>query len=147
MSKTWPLLDNLSWSRLFLIPRPPWNMSETQFPRQRRCPWNERSLRISLKQSRLNMPGKMDVFKTPFPMVCSFIFRFWILILIGQRGWIHIRFGEDKNHRLKWLNMEFDLQSLFGLHVHSCTHWLSPRNSPSHPHLGSYTRALFGQPR
>jgi hypothetical protein len=24
------------------------------------------------------------------------------------------------------LNMELDLQSLFGLHVHSCTHWLSP---------------------
>ncbi len=26
------------------------------------------------------------------------------------------------------LNMELDLQSLFGLHVHSCTHWLRPRN-------------------
>jgi hypothetical protein len=35
------------------------------------------------------------------------------------------------------LNMEVDLQSLFGLHVHSCTHWLRPRN------LGSYTRALL----
>ena len=31
------------------------------------------------------------------------------------------------NHRL---NMELHLQSLFGLHVHSCTHWLRPRNSP-----------------
>ncbi len=28
------------------------------------------------------------------------------------------------------LNMELDLQSLFGLHVHSSTHWLRPRNSP-----------------
>jgi hypothetical protein len=27
------------------------------------------------------------------------------------------------------LNMELDLQSIFGLHVHSCTHWLRPRNS------------------
>ncbi len=35
------------------------------------------------------------------------------------------------------LNMELDLQSLFGLHVHSCTHWPRPRNSPL-PHLGSY---------
>jgi hypothetical protein len=26
--------------------------------------------------------------------------------------------------------MELDLQSLFGLHVHSCTHWLRPRNPP-----------------
>ncbi len=26
------------------------------------------------------------------------------------------------------LNMELDLQSLFGLHVYSCTHWLRPRN-------------------
>jgi hypothetical protein len=26
--------------------------------------------------------------------------------------------------------MELDLQSLFGLHVQSCTHWLRPRNAP-----------------
>ncbi len=31
--------------------------------------------------------------------------------------------------------------SLFGLHMHSCTHWLSPRTSP--PHWGSYTSALL----
>jgi hypothetical protein len=37
---------------------------------------------------------------------------------------------------------ELDLQSLFGLHVsdvHSCTHWLRPRNSLLPPHLDSYT--------
>jgi hypothetical protein len=40
--------------------------------------------------------------------------------------------------------MELDLQSLFGLHVHSCTHWLKPRNrNPPPPHLGSYTRVLL----
>jgi hypothetical protein len=47
--------------------------------------------------------------------------------------------------------MELDLQSLFGLHVHSCTHWPKPRNSPLppgppphiSPHLGSYMRALL----
>jgi hypothetical protein len=44
------------------------------------------------------------------------------------------------HHRL---NMELDLQSLFGLHVHSCTHWLKPRNSPLPPHFGSFTRALL----
>ena len=41
-----------------------------------------------------------------------------------------------KNHRL---NMELDLQSLFGLHVHSCTLWLRPRNPPpppAHPAFG-----------
>jgi hypothetical protein len=27
-------------------------------------------------------------------------------------------------------NMELDLQSLFGLHVHSCIHWLGPRIPP-----------------
>jgi hypothetical protein len=38
--------------------------------------------------------------------------------------------------------MELALQSLFGLHVHSCTHWLKPRNrKPQPPHLGSYARA------
>ena len=42
------------------------------------------------------------------------------------------------------LNMEIDLQSLFGLHVHSCTHWLRPRTPPPFPpHLGQYTRALL----
>jgi hypothetical protein len=44
------------------------------------------------------------------------------------------------SHRL---NMELNLQSLFWLHVHSCIHWLGPRNHPPPPHLGSYTRALF----
>jgi len=39
-----------------------------------------------------------------------------------------------------WFNV--DLQSLFELDVHSCTHWLRPRN-PTPPHLGSYTRALL----
>ncbi len=41
------------------------------------------------------------------------------------------------------LNMKLDLQSLFGLHEHSCTHWLRPINIPTPPHLGSYTRALL----
>ncbi len=42
------------------------------------------------------------------------------------------------------LNMELDLQSLFGFHVHSCTHLLTLRNpTPLPPHLGSYTRALL----
>jgi hypothetical protein len=39
--------------------------------------------------------------------------------------------------------MELDLQSLFGLHVHSCAHWLRPRNNPPPPHLGSNTKALL----
>ncbi len=37
--------------------------------------------------------------------------------------------------------MELDLQSLFGLRVHSCTHWLRPSTPP--PALGLYTRALL----
>jgi hypothetical protein len=44
------------------------------------------------------------------------------------------------DHRL---NKELELQSLFGLRVHSCTHWLRHRNppppAPPQPtHLGSY---------
>ncbi len=38
------------------------------------------------------------------------------------------------------LNMEIDLQSLFGLHVHSCTPQLP---HPLLPHVVSYTRALL----
>ncbi len=40
-------------------------------------------------------------------------------------------------------NMESDLQSLFGLHVLRCIHWLRPRNFSPPPHSGSYTRALL----
>jgi hypothetical protein len=29
--------------------------------------------------------------------------------------------------------MELDLQSLFGLHVHSVTHWLRTRTAPAPP--------------
>jgi hypothetical protein len=32
------------------------------------------------------------------------------------------------------LNIELDFQSLFGLHVHSCIHWMRPRNAPPPPH-------------
>jgi hypothetical protein len=39
--------------------------------------------------------------------------------------------------------MELYLQSLVGLNVHSCTHWLRPRLTPFPPHLGAYTRALL----
>ncbi len=43
------------------------------------------------------------------------------------------------HHRL---NMGLDLQSLFGLHVHSCTHWLRTLIPPP-PHLGSHTKTLL----
>ncbi len=50
---------------------------------------------------------------------------------------------------LVWL-VESDLQSLFGLHVHSCTHWdigWDPATPPP-PHLGSHTMAqLVSQDR
>ncbi len=44
-----------------------------------------------------------------------------------------------------WLNMEVGIQSLFGSmsrDVHSCTHWLRPRNPPP-PHWDSQTWALL----
>jgi hypothetical protein len=46
------------------------------------------------------------------------------------------------------IGMELDLQSIFGLQVHRCTHWLRPRNPnppplPLLPHFGSYKRALL----
>jgi hypothetical protein len=47
--------------------------------------------------------------------------------------------------------MEVDLQSLFGAisrDVHSCTHWLRPRNSPlPPPHLDSYNEGAIGKQR
>jgi hypothetical protein len=38
--------------------------------------------------------------------------------------------------------MELDFQSLFGLHVNSCTHWLRPRNSPP-PRTWAHIRGRY----
>jgi hypothetical protein len=40
-------------------------------------------------------------------------------------------------------NMEVDLQSLFGLNVHTCTHWLRPRCSPPPPAFGLVLRGRY----
>ncbi len=46
------------------------------------------------------------------------------------------------------LNMELDLQSLCGLHVLSCTHWLrSRRDPPPHPAFGLIYEGAIGQAR
>jgi hypothetical protein len=50
---------------------------------------------------------------------------------------LFLRFGT--NHRL---NMELDLQSLYG---HSCTHWLRPRKPPPPP-FGLIYEVAIGQP-
>jgi hypothetical protein len=39
------------------------------------------------------------------------------------------------------LNMELDLQSLFGLDVHSCTHWLRHRTPP--PRIWAHIRGRY----
>jgi hypothetical protein len=50
--------------------------------------------------------------------------------------------GASQNIISLWLQPpKLDLQSLFGLNVHSCTHWLSPAIPPLH--LVSYARALL----
>ncbi len=46
-----------------------------------------------------------------------------------------------------WLNMELDPQSLFWLHMHSCTHWLRPRNPPPQHAFGLIYEGSIGQPR
>jgi hypothetical protein len=43
--------------------------------------------------------------------------------------------------------MELDLQSLFGLHVHGCTHWRRPRNPPSPHAFRLIFEGAIGQPR
>ncbi len=59
-----------------------------------------------------------------------------LLFLIGCRMVI----GQSEILTFR-LNMELDLESLFGHLCTNCTHWLIPSNSPLPPHLGSYTRA------
>ncbi len=41
------------------------------------------------------------------------------------------------------LNMELDLHSLFRLHVHSCTHWLRPRNNPPPPRIWAHMQGRY----
>jgi hypothetical protein len=49
------------------------------------------------------------------------------------------------NHRLK---IELDLQSLFGFHVHICTHWLRPATAtPPPPAFGRIYEGAIGQPK
>ncbi len=45
------------------------------------------------------------------------------------------------------LNLELDLQSLFGLLVYSCTQWLRPWISPLPPSFGLIYEATIDQPR
>ncbi len=40
-----------------------------------------------------------------------------------------------------------NLRSLFGLHVHSCTYWLRPRNPPPPPAFGLTYEGAIGQQR
>jgi hypothetical protein len=39
--------------------------------------------------------------------------------------------------------MELDLQSLFGLHVLSCTHWLRPRNPTPPPRIWAHIQGRY----
>ncbi len=39
--------------------------------------------------------------------------------------------------------MELDLQSLFGLHVDSCTHWLRPHNLSPSQRIWAHIRELY----
>ncbi len=52
----------------------------------------------------------------------------------GSRPGSLVSWYVSHGHRL---NMELDFHSLFVLHVHSCTHWLRPRNSPLSPRIWS----------
>jgi hypothetical protein len=54
---------------------------------------------------------------------------------------VMLRKTDHTNTIVSRLSMELELQSLFGHHLHSCTHCLKPRSPPSP--IGSYTRALL----
>ncbi len=71
---------------------------------------------------------------TSTPLSLNLTSRTKLLCTLQLRGQIH------SPHRL---NMEFDLQSLFGLHVHSCSHWLRPRNSPPSPRFWAHIRERY----
>jgi hypothetical protein len=45
--------------------------------------------------------------------------------------------------RPKVKNMELDLQSLFTLHMYSCTHWLRPPQLPASPRIWAHIRGRY----
>ncbi len=61
-----------------------------------------------------------------------FMFKHWKIYTIANCffGFHWSLWRTSKLHDKHRLNMELVPQNLFGLHVHSCTHWLRPRNSP-----------------
>jgi hypothetical protein len=69
-------------------------------------------------------------------LLCKVISAFFNTTPTGVNG---VVWGEENR-----INIELDLQSLFGLHVYSCTHWLRPHNSPA---FGLIYVGAIGQPR
>jgi hypothetical protein len=59
--------------------------------------------------------------------------------------WVYLvqKTRAKNSHAWAPLNMELDLQSLFGLHSTCTAHCLRPHNPPPPPQLGSNTRALL----
>jgi hypothetical protein len=59
----------------------------------------------------------------------------------GGLGWVEVNHKgwESSTHKL---NMEIDLQSVFRLHVHSCTHWLRPATPPL-PRIWAHIRGRY----
>jgi hypothetical protein len=84
-----------------------------------------------------------------FANFCGYCIQIWILYANVDPVYTLASQGPDPHplpmqsvHRL---NMELVLQSLLGLHVHSCTHWLIPRNPTPPPAFGLIYAGAFGQ--
>ncbi len=65
-------------------------------------------------------------------------------IIVYRKEWTRILSFRTR-HRL---NMELDLQSLFGLHVHSYTHWMRIHSPPPHPpRIWAHIRGRYWSPK
>ncbi len=107
-----------------------WRRWKENTPRYAKC------TACAVKVNLLKMIGTRDL----LAMCWFYALSKWWPVRLPCGTFLQRDFFPGSGHRL---NMALDLQSLFGLHVHSCTHWLRPRNPPPSPHLGSYTRALL----
>jgi hypothetical protein len=77
--------------------------------------------------------------------ITQFIRKWSLRAEMKRKCHLHSSGNVSAMHVKHRLNMDSDLQSLFGLHVHNCTHWLRPPQTHhlTFPHLGSYTRTLL----
>ncbi len=69
---------------------------------------------------------------------CLKDFFYFIFYMLSLFWWLAVSYTVFRFANR--LHMDLDLQSLFGLHVHSCTHWMKPLAPHPFPRIWAHIR-------